>query len=76
MNRRTHVVNEPRKRQLCGARAAADRPIRFEDDHFPAGAGEDDGGREAVRPRPDHHGIRVACHDDPILPSRTPRMQR
>ena len=48
---------ESRKRQLRGARPAADRLLRLDDADGASGLSERDRGSEAVRPRPDDNGV-------------------
>jgi len=57
MDRRADVVAKPGQRQLGGARSAADRVLRLQDDNRPARLGERDRGGEAVRPCADDDGV-------------------
>jgi hypothetical protein len=57
MNRGADVVPEPRKRQLSGARPAADRLLRLDDADGPSGLSERDRGGKAVRARPDYDRV-------------------
>jgi hypothetical protein len=61
---RADVVDEPRERELGGARAAPDRLLRLADEDGPARPRERDGGREPVRPGPDDDGVVVAQRAD------------
>jgi hypothetical protein len=64
MNGGADVVREPRKRQLRGARAAADAVVGFEH-HDPApGLRQDDGGAQAVWSGTDDDGISHAYTND------------
>jgi len=49
MDRGADVVPEPRERELRGARAAADRVLRLDDEDGASGLREGDCGREPVR---------------------------
>ena len=57
MDGRTDVVQISGKRQLFGARTAADRFVRFEDDDAQAATSEHDRGGKAVRAGPDDDRI-------------------
>jgi hypothetical protein len=54
---RADVVPVAGQGQLGCPRPAADRLVALAQEHRPAGAGQLDRGREAVRPRADHDGI-------------------
>jgi hypothetical protein len=57
MNGRAHVVAKARKRELGGARPAADRLPRLEDEDRAPGLRERDRSREPVRARADDDGV-------------------
>jgi hypothetical protein len=57
MNRGADVVAKAWKRQLRGARPAADRLLRLDDADRAPGLRERDRGSKAVRPRPDDDGV-------------------
>jgi hypothetical protein len=57
MDRGADVVPESRKRQLGGARAAADRVPSFEDEDGAAGLGQRERGGEPVRAGADDDGV-------------------
>jgi len=57
MDRRADVVAEAGQRQLRGARPAADRVPRFEDEDRASRLGEGDGGGQPVRAGADDDGV-------------------
>jgi hypothetical protein len=57
MNRGAHVVAKARLRQLSGARAAADRVLRLQDQHGASGARDRERSGQAVRPGANDYGV-------------------
>ena len=57
VDRRAHVVPKAGKRQLSGARPAADRLLRLDDADGASGLSERDRSSKAVRPCPDDDGV-------------------
>jgi hypothetical protein len=57
MDRGADVVAKAGKRQLSGARPAADRLLRLDDADGASGLSEGDRGSKAVRPRPNDDGV-------------------
>jgi hypothetical protein len=58
VDRRAHVVSEPRQRQFSRASSAPDRLLALEDPDRSSGLRERDRGREPVRPGADDDGVR------------------
>ncbi len=57
MNRRAEIVTKARQRDLGGARASSDLPVRFEHENRQPALRERDGRRETVRSRADDDGV-------------------
>jgi hypothetical protein len=58
VDRRAHVVPEPRQRQFSSASASADRRLTFDDANRSSGLRERDRCCEPVRPGADDDGVR------------------